>query len=131
MRYFKFEKLVRDNIVPQMVNNNQEPRGTRRLDDDEFITELIKKVLEEVEEMQNIKSKEELKYELADVYEVLDYIKNTLNISDSEIAKLKEQKREKNGGFDERMYIEDVGVEEDCKWLQYYLDNPDKYSEVK
>ncbi|HKM20189.1 MAG TPA: nucleoside triphosphate pyrophosphohydrolase [Candidatus Dojkabacteria bacterium] len=131
MRYFKFEKLVRDNIVPQMIDNNQEVRGIKRLNDNEFITELIKKVLEEVEEMKNVKSKDELKYELADVYEVLDYIKNTLNISDSEIAKLKEQKREKNGGFDERMYIEDVGVEEDCKWLQYYLDNPDKYSEVK
>jgi len=131
MRYFKFEKLVRDNIVPQMIDNNQEVRGIKRLNDNEFITELIKKVLEEVEEMKNVKSKDELKYELADVYEVLDYIKNTLNISDSEIAKLKEQKREKNGGFDERMYIEDVGVEEDCKWLQYYLDNPDKYPEVK
>ena len=56
MRYFKFEKLVRDNIVSQMIDNNQEPRGTRRLDDDEFITELIKKVLEEVEEMKRIAS---------------------------------------------------------------------------
>ena len=113
-----------------MIDNNQEVRGNKRLNDNEF-NKGDKEGLEEVEEMKNVKSKDELKYELADVYEVLDYIKNTLNISDSEIAKLKEQKREKNGGFDERMYIEDVGVEEDCKWLQYYLDNPDKYSEVK
>lgn len=131
MRYFKFEKLVRDKIVPGMLSNNQDPRGTRRLDDDEFITELIRKVLEEANEMKNVKSKDELKYELADVYEVLDYIKEVLQITDSELAELKEQKREKNGVFDERMYIEDVGVEEDCKWLQYYLDNPDKYPEVK
>lgn len=131
MRYFKFNKLVRDNIVPGMLSNNQDPKGTRRLDDDEFLTELIKKVLEETEEMKNVKSKDEFKYELADVYEVLDYIKDTLKITDSELEELKKQKKEKNGGFDKRMYIEDVGVEDDCKWLQYYLDNPDKYPEVK
>lgn len=131
MRYFKFAKLVRDKIVPGMLSNNQDPRGTRRLDDDEFITELIRKVLEEAEEMKNVKSKDELKYELADVYEVLDYIKDTLKITNSELEELKKQKKEKNGGFDKRMYIEDVGVEDDCKWLQYYLDNPDKYPEVK
>jgi len=131
MRYFKFNKLVRDKVFPDMLNNNQNPRGTKRLDDEEFLTELIKKVLEEANEMKNVKSKDDVKYELADVYEVLDYIKNVLKITDSEMAELRKRKREKNGGFDERMYIEDVGLEEDNYLLQYYLDNPDKYPEVK
>ena len=131
MRYFKFAKLVRDKIIPHMLDNNQKPQGTRKLNDDEFIIELIKKVLEEANEMKNFKSKDDLKHELADVYEVLDYIKDILKVTDSELAELKKQKKAKNGGFNERMYIEDVGVEEDNEWLKYYLDNPDKYPEIK
>lgn len=114
-----------------MLDNNQKPQGTRKLNDDEFIIELIKKVLEEANEMKNFKSKDDLKHELADVYEVLDYIKDILKVTDSELAELKKQKKAKNGGFNERMYIEDVGVEEDNEWLKYYLDNPDKYPEIK
>jgi len=131
MKYFKFAKLVRDNILPSIKKNNQKARGVKTLDDEEFISELIKKSLEEINEMTVASEKDELKRELADVYEVLDYLKKALDLSDKELIKLKEIKRKKNGGFDTRTYIEDVGVEEDNEWYQYYLNNPDKYPEVK
>ncbi|MBN1971101.1 MAG: nucleoside triphosphate pyrophosphohydrolase [Candidatus Delongbacteria bacterium] len=131
MKYFKFAKLVRDKILPHMESNNQIARGARKLSDSEFVQELIKKVLEESNEMINVSDKNELKKELADVYEVLDYLKDVLDLTDEELEDLKKQKRDKNGGFSDRIYIEDVGVEEDNKWYQYYLDNPQKYPEVK
>ncbi|MCA9375330.1 nucleoside triphosphate pyrophosphohydrolase, partial [Candidatus Dojkabacteria bacterium] len=128
---FKFAKLVRDKILPHMEGNNQRARGVRKLSDSEFIKELIKKILEESNEMVNVSDQDELKKELADVYEVLDYLKEALKLTDEELEDLKKRKRDKNGGFSERMYIEDVGVEEDNEWYQYYLDNPEKYPEVK
>lgn len=131
MKYFKFAKLVRDKILPHMEDNNQKARGVRKLSDSEFIKELIKKILEESNEMINVSDQDELKKELADVYEVLDYLKEALKLTDEELEDLKKRKRDKNGGFSDRMYIEDVGVEEDNEWYQYYLDNPEKYPEVK
>lgn len=131
MKYFKFGKLVRDNILPLIQEGNQKARGVKVLDDEEFITELIKKAREEIDEMGSVSDKEDLKKEFADVSEVLDYLKEVLEIGDEELLKLKQAKRSKNGGFDERTYIKDVGAEEDNKWYQYYLNNPDKYPEVK
>ena len=131
MRYFRFEKLVRDSIVVHMEENNQKPTGVRTLSDEEFIAELIRKVIEEAKEMKGAMDREELKEEIADVFEVLDYLKEVLNLSNSEMEEIKEDKIEKNGGFSSRTYIEKVGVTEDNKWFQYYLDNPDKYPEVK
>lgn len=131
MRYFKFGKLVRDKILPYMQQNNQIPRGVKKLNDDEFITELIRKILEEASEMSSVSNKENLKNELADVYEILDHLKETLKLSDTELDNRKKQKKEKNGGFKDRIYIEDVGIEEDNQWFKYYIDNPKKYPEVK
>jgi len=131
MKYFKFAKLVRDNILPYIENNNQIARGVKVLNDDEFISELIKKAQEEVKEMVLASDKNDLKKELADVSEVLDYLKQILDLSDTELEKLKKQKRSKNGGFKTRTYIEDVGVEENNKWYKYYRKHPNKYPEVK
>jgi predicted house-cleaning noncanonical NTP pyrophosphatase (MazG superfamily) len=131
MRYFKFEKLVRDKILPQMQQNQHVVRGVKKLNDSEFINELIKKILEEAHEMANVSSKEDLKNELADVYETLDYLKTALSISNEELELKKKQKSDKNGGFNDRIYIVDVGVDEDNQWIKYYCDNPKKYPEVK
>lgn len=131
MRYFKYAKLVRDKILPQMQQNQQVARGVKKLNNEEFINELIKKVLEEASEMRNFTDHEDLKNELADVYEVLDYLKTTLNLTEEELSIRKQQKTNKSGSFNERTYIENVGVEEDNQWLKYYCENPQKYPEIK
>ena len=113
-----------------MQDNHIVVEGIKILNDKEFIHELIKKLLEETNEMANAKSEEEMKAELADLCEVLDYLKNTLNVTNKELNVRKKQKLHKNGGFKDRIYIEDVGVEEGNKWLKYYCDNPEKYPEV-
>jgi len=43
MKYFKFAKLVRDNILPSMEGMDQKPKEVRNLNDKDFISELIKK----------------------------------------------------------------------------------------
>jgi len=52
MKYFKFAKLVRDKILPSMESIGQKPKGVRKLNDKDFISELIKKVLEEEKELE-------------------------------------------------------------------------------
>lgn len=130
MKYFKFNKLIRDKILPNMLANNQKALGIRKLNDEEFVSELIKKVVEEAKEMKNASNKQELKEELADVYEVLNYIKKALNLSDEDLAELIKKKSMKNGKFDERTFVESVGAEEGTEWFDYYKSNPEKYPEI-
>jgi len=122
MKYFKFDKLVRDNIIDSMIANEQKPIGVKKLNTKQYINALAKKVNEESAELME---------ELADVLEVIDYLVKELDLSDVEIRELKKKKKSKNGDFSKRMYVDSVGVNEDNKWYQYYLDNPEKYPEVK
>jgi predicted house-cleaning noncanonical NTP pyrophosphatase (MazG superfamily) len=130
MEYFKFSKLVRDKIVSNMEKNDQKPRGVRKLNDKEFLKELIDKVLEESREMKNFESIQDLKEEVADVQEVLDYIKKEINLSEKEVKELQKIKIDKNGGFDKRIWLKDVGVDKSNKWFKYFDSHPDKYPKL-
>ena len=130
MRYFKFNKLVRDKVVENMIQNKQVPVGIRVLSDEEFEQELIKKLAEEVSELKDVKSKDELLDELVDVVEILNYIKKQLQISTSEINEKVSAKKKKSGGFDNKVYIEKVGVLEGSEWINYYQINSDRYPET-
>ncbi|MCD4704500.1 nucleoside triphosphate pyrophosphohydrolase [bacterium] len=131
MRYFKFNKLVRDKIVDDMGNYNIIPYGIKVLNDKEYIKELSRKIIEEAKELNNISSIEDLKEELADVQEVIDCLKKVLKMNNKDIEKYQKKKIKKFGAFKKRTYIEYVGSEQDNKWINYYLENPDKYPEIK
>lgn len=130
MKYFRFAKLVRDNILDHIKADNQTPYGVRRLDDAEFTKELAKKAREEADELAVAVGTEELKKELADVQEVLDHLKKSLKMTDEEVKEYQEQKIIKAGGFAKRIYIESVGLEDNDKWLGHYQAHPDKYPEI-
>lgn len=131
LRRFKFEKLVRDNIIPQMKQNNQRPVGVRKLGKKEFIHELLRKMAEETSELFSTKNNDELKEELSDVLEIIKYLKKELNLTTGEINAVQKKKRKKNGGFDKRLYLDSVEISEDNKWLEYYLKYSDKYPEIR
>jgi predicted house-cleaning noncanonical NTP pyrophosphatase (MazG superfamily) len=94
-------KLVRDNI-PQIVVANGGTAQTRRIDDDaEFINELTKKLIEEAHEVQEDPSLEEL----ADLREVADKLLETLGYSEQELIAAKTAKANKNGAFNNRVFL--------------------------
>ena len=128
MRKFKFNKLVRDDIAV-----NIEKKGgkviQKKLDDFEFLEQLNLKLVEEFTEYTKA-SKEEIVSELSDVYEVLENIRNTLHISEAEIKEARAKKAEKNGSFKDRVFIDYIEIENNDPWLQYYLDNKDRYPEI-
>lgn len=131
MRYFTFKKLVRDKIVDHMKTEGQRPLGVKVLDDKRFVRELVKKLVEESSEMLKAKDIKSLKEELSDVVEIVNYLKSTLKLSEKQLKDLLKKKKDKNGGFSKRLYLEKVGSTDDNKWTKYYLDNPDKYPEIK
>lgn len=130
MPKYRFNKLVRDKYFEDMQNDTSQNTIFRKLDQDEFITEILNKIEEEASELKNFKNEDNLVEELADLYELLDIIKNEMNISEDDIQNAKLQKIKKAGGFDKKIYVESNEVREGSKWDNYYLSSPDKYPRI-
>lgn len=92
-------KLVRDKIPAIILADGKKPM-TRILDTEEYLEELDKKLNEEIAEYQADKSIEEM----ADVLEVLFAICEARGHSVEELMAVREEKREKRGGFEERIF---------------------------
>lgn len=99
-----YNKLVRDNI-PDIINNDNELAITRVLNDDEYRKELYKKLLEESNEVIEAKDNEILE-ELADVLEIIESIAKLENKSLNDVIDKANEKRQKRGGFQKRIYLE-------------------------
>ena len=99
-------KLVRDRI-PEIIKNAGKKPITEILSQEEYLKELDKKLNEEVAEYQADKSLEEM----ADVLEVLFAICEARGHSPEELLQVREDKREKRGGFKDKIYL----VETICK----------------
>lgn len=96
-----YNKLVRDKIPEIMIQNGAVP-VIKILDEDTYITELNKKLMEEVQEYLIDGNVEEL----ADIEEVLLAILQYKNISKEEFLKIREDKVNKRGAFNKRIYLE-------------------------
>lgn len=92
-------KLVRDKI-PQIIRDNGKEPIVEILSEEDYLIELDKKLNEEVAEYQADKSIEEM----ADVLEVLFAICEARGHSVDELMQIREEKREKRGGFKDRIY---------------------------
>ena len=97
----KYDKLVRDNIPEIMISKGCKP-VTRILDDEEYLSELNKKLLEEVNEYLLDNNVEEL----ADVKEVFLAILKAKGISDEELELVRLDKVSKRGSFNDKIFLE-------------------------
>ena len=94
-------KLVRDKI-PQIIIADGRTPIVRTLSDEEYLSELDRKLNEEVAEYQADKSLEEM----ADVLEVLFAICEARGHSVDELMEVRDKKRGKRGGFRDKVYWE-------------------------
>ncbi len=99
-----FNKLVRDNI-PDIIELNNELAETRILSDEEYEKELNIKLLEEANEAINAKTNDDIKEELADIYEVMLAKLKLINCNMNEIEKIAINKRNKRGSFDKKIFL--------------------------
>ncbi len=102
----KYNKLVRDKI-PSIITNNGEIPVTRILNDEEYKIELERKLYEEYQEVINSNDKDRLE-ELADMIEVIKALASLEGKNLQDIILIAEQKREKRGGFKDKIYLERV-----------------------
>jgi len=102
-----YNKLIRDNI-PAIIDMDNKSCVVTTLDDEQFHKELKKKLIEEANEVITASTRDELIGELADMYEIIDKLKEIYNIEDIEVNKIQKIKSEKNGKFDKKLFLVSV-----------------------
>ena len=102
-----YNKLVRDNIPDIIVSNGETPI-TRILSSEEYKQELEKKLYEEYQEVLNTTNSKDRIEELADMLEIIISLAKLEERSLDDVIEVAKTKREKRGGFEERIYLEKV-----------------------
>lgn len=100
-----YNKLVRDKI-PEIIENDGENPITRILELEEYKKELKKKLVEEAKELVLVEDNYELSKEIGDVFEVIEALEKSFNLNREEIMKIKEERKQKRGGFDKKIFLE-------------------------
>ncbi len=98
-----YNKLVRDKI-PEIINQDGKKVVSHILSEKDYIAELDKKLIEEVNEYIKDKSLEEM----ADVLEVLYAICKARGYTIDELEAKRIEKAEVKGGFQEKIFLENV-----------------------
>ncbi len=103
MKKIVYNKLVRDKI-PQIIERNGQTCITQVLTEDEYIRKLDEKLTEELAEYRESKALEEL----ADLLEVMEATVKARGYTWQELLQIRDQKREKRGGFEDRILLKEV-----------------------
>lgn len=127
-------KLVRDKTMEQACKEDPSSSFSYKyLNDNEIQPQLLNKLQEEVAEILEAETKDQLCSELADLLDVIDAIKKHNSISAEELTISRIKKSELLGKFDNKLFIEWMECEssETNKWYKYALLNPHKYPELE
>jgi len=96
-------KLVRDNIPEIIIKDGNTPKY-RSLGFEDYRKELLLKLKEEVDEFLESNEIEEL----TDILEVVDAIAEMMGYSQEDITQIKTKKKNTNGGFSNKVFLEKV-----------------------
>jgi len=101
-----YNKLVRDRI-PGIIKSNGETPIIKILKEEEYKKELEKKLYEEYNEV--IESSGDVRIEeLGDMIEVINSLAILEGKTLNDVIKVSDEKREKRGGFDNRIFLKKV-----------------------
>lgn len=98
-----YSKLIRDKI-PEIIEADGGSCKTRVLKEGEYLTELDKKLSEELSEYLESGSIEEL----ADLYEVIRSVAVARGYSTEELEKVRAEKAAQRGGFEKKLLLLEV-----------------------
>lgn len=102
----EYNKLVRD-LIPEIIKQDGFEAKIRTLSEEEFKYELLQKLVEEAKEVLETDGDPQLLVkELADVWEVIETIIPTFGVDQQEIFRVKQERKDKRGGFDQRIFLE-------------------------
>ena len=103
MKTIPYHKLVR-NRIPEIIEKAGKTCTWSVLSDEEYLKLLDEKLNEELAEYQESKNMEEL----ADLLEVMRAVASARGSSMEEVEKIRIQKAEKRGGFEQKILLEQV-----------------------
>lgn len=103
----KYDKLVRD-YIPDIIRSRDGEPIVRVLNDEEYWEYLLKKDIEELEEVKKAESLAEIKEELADKLELIRAMAEYNGFRLEDIIEEADRKKQKNGGFQKRLLLEKV-----------------------
>lgn len=127
---FKVIKLIRDR-QPDFMRAKGIVFHERTLEQEEYFASLKAKILEEAEEVQNTSNAEELTEELADLLEVAESLAHAKGVTLQQIQAKPLEKRQARGGFEKRLFIQGVEIEESNPAIRYFLERPSQYPRVE
>ena len=99
----KYNKAIRDKI-PEIIADSGKKYSLKQLDDISFLSELEKKLNEEVNEYSESKDVEEL----ADLLEVIYRISELRGVNPDELDEIRKDKAEKRGKFESNLFLIDA-----------------------
>lgn len=102
-----YNKLVRDKIL-EIIENDKLSYNARVLLPEEHLTEIKKKLYEEVREFDETTNEKDGLEEMADVLELLHAALKVYGKSFDELEEVRVKKKEKRGGFNQGLYLIDV-----------------------
>ena len=103
MNRITYRKLVRDRI-PEIIEQGGATCSCSVLSDGDYLTRLDEKLNEELAEYQESKSMEEL----ADLLEVIRAVALARGSSIAEVEEIRRRKADERGGFEKRIFLEEV-----------------------
>jgi len=127
---FLLDKLGRDKTAERMKKRGCNAKYHTLKDNAAYLDALTQKIVEELEEVFECDSKEDVIKELADLEEVLAAFKTLIQVDQKDVDKARKEKLEERGGFTKRMYYEYVEVPENSSDHKYFASNPEKYPEI-
>jgi predicted house-cleaning noncanonical NTP pyrophosphatase (MazG superfamily) len=99
----EYNKIVRDKI-PEIIEKSGKTCEIEIVSDEKSLVYLEKKLQEELDEYMEIGKLEEL----ADLLEVIEAVALKKGSSLEEVMKIKEEKKEKRGGFEKNILLKKV-----------------------
>lgn len=102
-----YNKLIRDKI-PEMITMTGKKANTTTLSDDEYVKELKRKTKEELQEYLEADNDQDAIEELADLLELIHSLATVHGSTIEEVEKVREQKADQRGGFNEKIFLIDV-----------------------
>ena len=107
----KYNKLVRDNI-PNIIKENGQKPIYHTLNDGEYWDALLQKDTEELQEVKEATSKDEVLKELGDKLELIRAMAEYQGFTLDDVIKQADKKKETSGGFQKRLFLETVTKKE-------------------
>lgn len=122
MKRYQFNKLVRNKLPERMIQEGITV-SKKTLSTAEYRAELINKIYEEVQEVQECDNREEFVTEIADLLEVIESLLREHNISMEEVKREQQLKKDANGYFSVENYVSYIDVPVENSKLIDYLEN--------